>query len=266
MTSGLLSVEEAQARAVATVRPLGAERVGLSGALGRVLAETVRATGDVPPHDNSAMDGFAVRASDVAGPVELRIIGEVAAGHVATRPLAAGEAYRIMTGAPIPPGADAVVMVESTEEIGDRVRLSAEVPLGQHVRRRGDDLRAGAEVLRPGVTLGPAELGILASVKRASIAVTRRPEVALLATGDELRDLDQPLDPGAIPDTNSYTLAALVRKAGGVPRVLPIVRDDRALLRAAIEEARAADLIVSTGGVSVGAHDHVKEVLAELGA
>jgi molybdopterin molybdotransferase len=267
MSEALLSVEEAAAQAVAVVRPGGVERVGLREALGRVLAEDVRATADVPPHDNSAMDGYAVRAADLAVvPRELQVVGEVAAGHVASRPLAAGETYQIMTGAPIPPGADAVVMVELTERAGDRVRFTKSPPPGEHLRRRGEDVRAGAIVLERGVTLGPGELGVLASVRRSSLEVGRRPVVAILATGDELRDLDQPLDPGAIPDTNSYTLAALVSQAGGLPRVAPIVRDDRALLRAAIEDARSADLIVSSGGVSVGEHDHVKSVLAELGA
>ncbi len=263
----LLSVEAAQAHAVAPVRSTGVERVGVGEALGRVLGEEVRAPADVPPHDNSAMDGYAVRAADLAaGRLELTVIGEVAAGYVALRALGAGEAYQIMTGAPIPPGADAVVMVESTERTGDRVRIGKPAQAGEHIRGRGEDIRAGAVVLGRGVTLGPAELGVLASVRRARVLVARRPMVAVLATGDELRDVDEPLDPGAIPDTNSYALAALVRAAGGVPCVAPIVRDDPARIRAAIEAARSADLIVSSGGVSVGEHDHVKAVLAELGA
>jgi molybdopterin molybdotransferase len=262
----LISVEEAQRRALAPVRALGAERVPVAAALGRVLAEEVTAPHDVPPHDNSAMDGYAVRAADAADGAQLRVVGEVAAGQVATRALAAGEAYRIMTGAPIPPGADAVVMQEYCERAGDVVTLRRTAKLREHIRDRGEDVRAGAVVLRPGVTLRAAELGTLAAARRAQVAVTRRPVVALLSTGDELRDVDQPLDPGAIADTNSYALAALVREAGGEPRVLPIARDDKPALAAAIAEARRADLIVSTGGVSVGEHDHVKAVLAELGA
>jgi molybdopterin molybdotransferase len=171
-----------------------------------------------------------------------------------------------MTGAPLPPGADAVVMQEQAERRGDIVRLHNIVRPREHVRDRGEDVRAGDRVLLRGVTLRAAELGTLASARRASVAVTRRPLVAVLATGDELRDLDQPLDAGAIPDTNSYTLAALVRECGGEPILHPIVRDDRSALKRAITEARDADLIVSTGGVSVGEHDHVKAVLAELGA
>ncbi|MGZ3425567.1 MAG: molybdopterin molybdotransferase MoeA, partial [Polyangia bacterium] len=242
------------------------ERVAVAAALGRVLAEDVVAPHDVPPHDNSAMDGYAVRTADAVDGAELSVVGEIAAGQVATRALAAGEAYRIMTGAPIPPGADAVIMQEHCERSGERVRLRRAVKLRDHIRDRGEDVRAGQVVLRRGVTLRAAELGALASARRAQVAVTRRPEVAILSTGDELRDADQPLVPGAIADTNSYALAALVREAGGAPRVLPIVRDDKAVLAAAIDDARRADLIVSTGGVSVGEHDHVKAVLAELGA
>jgi molybdopterin molybdotransferase len=266
----LLTVEAAQALAVAVARRLGAERVAVREALGRVLAEDVIAPDDVPPHRNSAMDGFAVRAADVgAAPVELRVVGEIAAGHPAARALGAGEAMRIMTGAPLPDGADAVVMVERTEAAAaarDRVRVLEAARAGQHLREAGEDVRRGDAVVRAGATLGAAELGVIASARRAHVAVARRPIVALLSTGDELRDVDQPLDAGAIADTNSYALAALVREAGGVPRVSPIVRDDPALLRAAIEDARAADFVVSTGGVSVGEHDHVKAVLAELGA
>ncbi|HUS66080.1 MAG TPA: gephyrin-like molybdotransferase Glp, partial [Kofleriaceae bacterium] len=238
----------------------------LSDGLGRVLAEAVTARADVPPHDNSAMDGFAVRAADLAVANELSVLGEIAAGHPAERPLGTGQAYRIMTGAPIPAGADAVVMVENTEAHGDRVRVLKTPQVHENIRDRGEDVRTGQVVLEPGRTLGPAELGVLASLQRASVQVARRPEVAVLTTGDELCDLDEPLRPGAVPDTNSYAMAALVRAAGGVPRVAPIVRDDPAVLRAAIEQARTADLIVSTGGVSVGEHDHVKAVLAALGA
>jgi len=263
----MISVEEAQARALAVAPARTVERVGLREAYGRVLAEEVRARADVPPHDNSAMDGFAVRSDDVtAGKLDLVVAAEVAAGHVAARAVGAGEAFKIMTGAPMPAGADAVVMVEKTESAGGRVRLLEPVRAGENVRRAGEDLRAGSSVLAPGVRLGAAELGVLASVQHASVLVARRPEVAILVTGDELRDLHQPLDAGAIADTNSYALDGLVRDAGGQPRVLPIVRDDPTLLRQAIEAARTADLIVSSGGVSVGEHDHVKPVLAELGA
>jgi molybdopterin molybdotransferase len=259
-----LSVEEAQARALQVVRRVGAERIAVRQALGRVVAEDVAAPGDVPPHDDSAMDGFAVRAAD--GLAERRIVGEAAAGHPAGRAVGDGEAIRIMTGAPVPDGADAVVMVEHTHSSGDRVTPTRAVKPGDHVRRRGEDVRAGQCVLRSGETVGAAELGVLASLRRAAVLVARRPVVAVLSTGDELRDVDQPLVPGAIADTNSYALQALVEEAGAVARVSPIVPDDPEVLRAALEEARSADLIVTSGGVSVGEHDHVKRVLGELGA
>jgi molybdopterin molybdotransferase len=231
-----------------------------------VLAEEVRAPGDVPPHDNSAMDGYALRAADGLDGAALRVSGEVAAGQVAARAVGVGEAFRIMTGAPIPAGADAVVMQEHTTREGDIVRLHKSARAGEHIRRRGEDLRAGDVVLRPGTTIDAAAIGVLASARRAQLAVTRRPVVAIVSTGDELRDLDQPLDPGAIAESNSRALAALVRAAGAIPRTLPLVSDDRARIAAALEEAARADLVVSTGGVSVGDYDHVKDVLTQLGA
>jgi molybdopterin molybdotransferase len=171
-----------------------------------------------------------------------------------------------MTGAPVPTGADAVVMLEDATTSADRVRVRGPVPSGQHVRPRGDHLRAGDVLLRAGARVSPAAIGVLASQQRSSITVARRPEVAILATGDELRDLDQPLSDAAIADSNSRAIAALVRRAGGLPRLSPLVPDDRRAVREAIEAARSAELIVSIGGVSVGAHDHVKEVLDALGA
>jgi molybdopterin molybdotransferase len=260
----MISVEEAQARALQVVRRVGAERIAVRQSPGRVLAEEIVAPGDVPPHDDSAMDGFALRSSE--GAAERRIIGEAAAGHPFAHAVGAGECVRIMTGAPVPEGADAVVMVEHTQVAGERMTPSREPKPGDHVRRRGEDVRAGQVVLRAGDTVGPAELGVLASLRRAAVRVARRPEVAILSTGDELRDVDQPLSPGAISDTNSYALQALVEEAGGIARISPIVRDDPAELKAALEEAQAADLIVTSGGVSVGEHDHVKAVLASLGA
>jgi molybdopterin molybdotransferase len=264
----LLSVEQAQERALAAVRLCGPERVAVTAALGRVLAEEIRAPFDVPPHDNSAMDGFAVRSEDARQPgARLTVIGEAAAGQVVTRALVAGEAYRIWTGAPLPPGADAVVMQEKATLEGDLVTLEVAARTRENVRDRGEDVRADEVVLRPGVTLRAAELGTLVSARRAIVAVARRPRVAILSTGDELRDVDQPLEPGAIGETNSYALMALCLEAGAEPRIMPLVRDEPHAIRAAILDARAgADVIVSTGGVSVGARDHVKPVLAELGA
>ncbi len=262
----LHSVEAAQALAVTLVRTLGPERVMLDRALGRVLAQAMVAPFDLPPDDNSAMDGFALRSSDVATvPAELEILGEVAAGQIAPVGLDAGRCYRIMTGATIPLGADAVVMVEHTEIAGDRVRVLKAARSGDHIRLRGSDVARGQAVLEPGTTIGPAEIGLLAALKCASVQVTRRPQVAILSTGDELCAIDEPLRPGKISDSNSYALAALVEQAGGQPQLFPIVRDRPEAVRAAMQQAMRADLIVSSGGVSVGEHDYVKQVLEQLG-
>jgi molybdopterin molybdotransferase len=262
----LHSVEEAQAIAVAAARSSGPERIAIDQALGRVLAETVMARVDLPPGDDSAMDGYAVRAADVTGPeAELRVVGESAAGHAYPAEVSAGQTVRIMTGALVPAGADAVVMVEDTTVSGDRVRVRGPAHRGQHIRPRGDHVRSGDLLLAPGTWLSPAAIGVLASQQRSSITVARRPEVAILATGDELRDLDQPLANGTIADSNSRAVAALVRQAGGIPWLQPLIPDEPGSVRAAMEAARSADLIVSIGGVSVGEHDHVKAVLGELG-
>jgi molybdopterin molybdotransferase len=268
----MISVEEAQALAIGAVRPSGRERVTLAAARGRVLAESVAARVDVPPHRNSAMDGWAVRAADTAqAPVVLRVVGESAAGRVAARALAPSEAMRISTGAVVPDGADAVVMVErsapvTTDEGAPAVRIEVAARAGDHIREPGEDVRRGTAVLAPGQVLDAASIALLAAVRRAVVTVSRAPEVALISTGDELRDVDEELGPGAIAESNGLMLAALVEAAGGRPRVLPIARDDRAAIAAAFRDASSADLVVTTGGVSVGAHDHVKDVLADLGA
>ncbi len=268
-----LSVEESQERVVALTTKTGVERVPLADSLGRILREVVRARANVPPHPNSAMDGYAVRAADLVGagaetPVRLQMIGESAAGHAAGMALGAGQAIRIMTGALIPAGADSVVMVEHTHaEPNDMVRTERATKVGDHIRPAGDDMREGDLILLDGERISPSSIGLLASLKRSSIDVARKPTVSIFSTGDELRDLDDAAnDPATIADSNSYTLAALVREAGGEPLVHPIVRDNPADLRAAIERAKTSDLILSTGGVSVGEHDHVKEVLTDLGA
>jgi molybdopterin molybdotransferase len=218
------------------------------------------------------MDGWAVRAADTAGaPVVLRVVGEAAAGRVAARALGPGEAMRISTGAVVPDGADAVVMVErsapaTAEDGAAAVRIEVAARVGDHIRHPGEDVRAGAVVLARGRVLDAAALGLLAAVRRAVVTVARVPEVALVSTGDELREVDEELGPGAIAETNGVTIGALVEEAGGRVRLLPIARDDRGAIAAAFTEARSADLVVTTGGVSVGAHDHVKDVLQTLGA
>jgi molybdopterin molybdotransferase len=267
----MLSVEEALERVLAAVARLGAESVPLPLALGRVLAEPVIAARDMPPWDNSSMDGYAVRAADTAmatgaRPVRLRVVGEVAAGTIAPRPLGAGEAYRILTGAPVPPGGDAVVPQEDIRRDADGIWLDRAVEPGACVRPRGEDIRVGDRVLEPGVPLRPAALGVLAALGRAQVRVYQRPRVAILSTGDELAEPEASLGPGQIPNSNTYTLAGLVLEAGGVPVSLGIARDDRRELEEHIRWGLGADVLVSSAGVSVGDRDLVREVMERLGA
>ena len=261
-----MNADDALARILASVPGLPAVDAPLLDALGLVLAEDIAADRDVPPFRNSAMDGYAVRGDDVAAaPVELRVVGEVAAGAFPDRAVGPGEAMRIMTGAPIPDGADTVVRVEDTDNASDVVTITAATPKGMATRQAGEDLRKGETVLTKGTVLRAAEIGLLASVGRARIRVRKRPRVAVFSTGDEIVDLDQPMDRGQIHDSNRYTLASAIRAAGAEPWVRGIVRDSPDVLRAALREAVAADAIVTSGGVSVGDHDHLKPVLSELG-
>lgn len=261
-------------RAVSLVRgearPLPGETIALAAAHGRVLAEDVTAPHPVPPFENSTVDGYAVRAADVAGaseerPVELAVAGEVMAGDPGRAALAPGTALRIMTGAPVPPGADAVVMLEWTESLPGRVRVEREVEAGRFIRRVGEDVREGEVVLRAGTRIGAAELGVLASLGRTSFAVRRRPRVAVLATGDELLEAHEPLAPGRIRSSNSWTLAAQAREAGADVHDLGIARDDPRDLAMRLEQGRDHDVLLTSGGVSVGDRDLVQSVLAGLG-
>jgi len=268
----VLSVEEALERILATVHVLEPERVGLLEAAGRVLAESVTADRDIPPLTNSAMDGYAVRGADAeqAGehaPVRLRVVGEVAAGHVSEVEVAPGTTVRIMTGAPVPAGADTVVRFEDALQNGEWVEVLRATPAGTNVRPAGEDVRAGQVVLAPGKVLRSQEIGMLAAVGRTEVAVVRRPRVAILATGDEVVPPDQPPGPGQIRDANSYTVAAQVQAYGGVPLLLGVARDQEELVRRGMQEAlaRKADLVITSGGVSVGDFDLVKQVLAAEG-
>ncbi|PYM67181.1 MAG: molybdopterin molybdenumtransferase MoeA [Candidatus Rokuibacteriota bacterium] len=267
----MLAVEEAIDRILRVIPVLGVETVSLPEALGRVLAEPVLATRDLPPWDNSSMDGYALRAADVGAarpddPVRLRVVGEVPAGTVAPRPLAAGEVYRVLTGAPIPAGADAVAPQEDVERDGDWLRVSRPVAPAAYVRPRGEDVRGGDRLLEPGLTLGPAALGVLAAVGRPTVRVYQRPRVALLSTGDELVDLNGELGPGQIPNSNTYSLAAQVQAAGGVPVNLGIARDRLEEIEERLRGGLTADILVSSAGVSVGDRDFVREALSRLGA
>lgn len=266
----MISVRSALDVVVGDVRPLGSERVALPQALGRVLAASIQATRDVPPFRNAAMDGYAVRAADVATaaaeqPVSLRVLETVGAGSLPSANVTAGTAVKIMTGSPMPDGADAVVRVEDTRERQGSVRVSVPVSTGTHVRHPGEDMRCGDIVLGPCRALRPADIGLLASLGIAVVPVRRRPTVAILATGDELVELGQPLAAGQIVNSNAYTLAAAVEEAGAIPRVLGIVRDTPAATRDAFAEAFLADVVLSTGGVSMGAFDLVRQTLADLG-
>jgi molybdopterin molybdotransferase len=259
----LITVGEAWERVLQAVRPLGSEPVALGQALGRVLAEDVESPVDVPPFDSSAMDGFAV----VAGPAaELRVTGESRAGHPADVGVEPGAAIRIATGAVVPRGADAVVPIEHVEQGADGQVRVPQTRGGANVRRAGEDVRAGQTVLRAGTTLGPAELGVLASLGRAEISCARWPRVVVLVTGDELVEPGEPLEPGRIWSSNAYALSGQIAESGARLVRRETVRDTAEETRAALERALGdSDLVCVSGGVSVGPHDHVKRALAELG-
>jgi molybdopterin molybdotransferase len=240
--------------------------VPLAEAVGRVLADCPPSDRDLPPFDRSTMDGYAVRAGDLACGNRLRCVGNLAAGAVSSRPVGPGEALRIMTGAPLPEGADSVVMVEETREEGDHVLIEAEVTRGQNIHGRGSDLRRGERPLTPGSRLTPAHVPVLATLGCTEVAVFRRPVVAILTSGDELVEPGEVPGPGRIRDSNRSTLAAQVRSAGGVPRPLPIVRDDVTLLEGAVQQGLDADVLLLTGGSSVGDRDYSEEVIARTGA
>jgi molybdopterin molybdotransferase len=262
--SELISIDEAQGRVLDAVRPLATEDVPLAEALGRVLAEDVASAIDVPPFDSSAMDGYAV----VAGPgAELEVVGESRAGRPADAAAEPGKAIRISTGGAVPDGATAVVPVERSEALGNagaRVRVGPSVP-GDNIRRAGEDVRAGRLVLPRGTSLGPPELGVAASVGRASLRCARRPRVAILVTGDELTEPGQPLGPGGIYSSNAWALAAQAERAGARVTSRETVRDDPAGTRSALAGGLdSSDVVIVSGGVSVGPHDYVKPALAEL--
>jgi molybdopterin molybdotransferase len=268
--SVMISADQALQIVLENVAPLGVERIPILEALGRVLAEDISSSRDIPGFDNSAMDGYAVRAADLArasetNPVKLAVVETVGAGQMPTRRLGAGEATRTMTGAPVAEGADAVIPVERTRGTGDLVEFLAAAEKGAFIRPRGEDLRQGELVMSAGKTLTPADLGMLASVNRAMVEVIRRPRVAIVATGDELVDVDlQPVG-AQVVNSSAYALAGAVREAGADPTILKVARDDAREIRERLAEAMTFDAVLSTGGVSVGQFDHVKGALDELG-
>jgi len=264
VSSAPISIAAARAAVLAACAPLGHEPVPVEQALDRVLAGDLVAAADVPRFVNSAMDGFAVRSD--ASSRTLRVVGESRAGAPATVALGEGEAIRISTGAPLPDGADAVVRLEDAREQNGRVALAQPVAPGANVRRPGEDLRAGATVLPAGTRLGPAELGVAVSAGAGTLSCARRPRVAVLCTGDELREPGAALGPGEIHNSNAVALAALAARAGAEVLGARAVADEPAATEVAFADALArADVVVASGGVSVGPHDHVKDALAALG-
>ena len=259
----LLSIDEALARVLARAQPLDAERVPVAAAAGRVLAEDVAARVDLPPFASSAMDGFAVRAADLPG--SLPVVFRIAAGLPADRPLAPGEAMEISTGGAVPEGADSVVPIESVVTIDNNVEIADGVRSGAHVRPAGGDVRAGDALLDAGTLLGAAQVGGLAAAGVADVLCSRRPTVVVLSTGTELRTPADELGPGQIYESNGPMLAAAFESAGALVERIGRVADDEESHRRALERGLAADVLVSSGGVSVGPHDLVRRILAELG-
>ncbi len=267
---GLIDIDAARARVLARVGPTGSEDVALRRAEGRRLAAAARSRVDVPGFDNSAMDGWAVRATDTGGataeaPARLRIVGESRAGQPAAAEVGGGEAVAISTGAMVPGGADAVVRVEDTERRDGEVAIGAAVEAGTNIRRRAEDITAGEEILAPGTLVGAAELGALAAGGIPSVACARRPRVAVLLTGDELVEPERELGPGQIHDSNAYAVPPLASAAGAEVGVVEVIGDDRDGTAEAIRRGLEGDLLVVCGGVSVGEHDHVRPALESLG-
>lgn len=268
----MLTVEEARALVLARFHPLETEEAPLTEALGRVLAEDALAREASPPFANSAMDGYALRSADThhaspQNPVRLRLVGEVPAGSVYPSVVQTGEAVRILTGAPLPDGADAALQQELTEVADGWVTMTQPVAPETNVRHAGEDARPGMLLARAGAELGPAEIALLASLGVSPVRVTRRPRVAILATGDELAPLGQPLKPGQIHESNTPYLIAAVTRAGGAPTALGIAPDRAEALREKLALAREGfDLVITSGGVSVGDYDLVKQMLSEQGS
>ena len=271
----MISVEQALEKILDYVGVLGAEEIPILDTPGQVLAEDVVSDINVPPLDNSAMDGYAVIAEDTRGaqqqsPKGLEVIGTIPAGSISEKKVTPGTSMRIMTGAPVPNGADAVVQFENTDETqrepnSSDIGILAEANPGLNIRRAGEDINRGAVTLRQGTVLQSAEIGVLASLGRTSVRVIRRPVVAILSTGDEVVDISQPLPPGKIYNSNTYSLAALVKRYGGIPRLLGIAQDNEDSLTTKLNQGLDSDMLITTGGVSMGDYDVVKDILAKEG-
>lgn len=267
----MISVEEARKIILAEIRRMGTERVLLSNALGRVLSEDLLSALDHPPWDTSAMDGYAVRWNDTAGasrtnPRTLKIIEEIPAGTLPQKKIEPGEASKIMTGAPVPEGAEAIVKVEETERHGDQVKILEAADDGDFIRKKGEAIRTGDLILKKGIRIRPADIAMMASIGRSVVPVYQQPRVAILSTGDELAELDEPRGPNKILNSNGYGVAAQVIEAGGLPINLGIAKDTREDLDKKLRGGLHADFLIASGGVSMGDYDFVQEVLMELGA
>jgi len=261
----MISVAEARARILDGLNPTGPETVALAEAHGRVTARPVIARLTQPPADVSAMDGYAVPSADAPAGAALRVIGSAPAGRPFAGRVGPGEAVRIFTGSVVPEGADAVALQEDTSREDDRVILRESAITGRHIRRAGQDFRAGEQVIAQGRRLTARDLGLAAAANHPWLTVHRRPRVAILATGDEIALPGEPIPPGGIVSSNTHALAALVRAAGGEALVLPVARDDRAAIAAVADWAAGADMLLTSGGASVGEHDLVQAALAERG-
>ncbi len=267
----MLSVEEARQQMLETIPVLPTEKRGILECANYVLAEELKATENIPPFDNSAMDGYAVRAADVKAaskenPIVLSVVETIAAGYAPSKPASSGQAARIMTGAMMPEGADAVVMQEVTELNGDKVTIFESVEKNENVRFTGESVQHGDSVMLPGKVLRPPEVSMLASLNCSEVTVYQKPKVAIVSTGDELTPLGEPLTPGKIRDSNRYGIFAQVQNAGGIPIDMGIAPDDETETERIFRESIAkADALITSGGVSVGEHDIVKNVLTKLG-
>ncbi|OGP95664.1 MAG: hypothetical protein A2157_09335 [Deltaproteobacteria bacterium RBG_16_47_11] len=266
----MISFEEALDNILSRIQPLGLEKVLLLESLGRIIGEDTYARRDIPPLDNSAMDGYALRFEDIREtskdhPVRLKVIEDLPAGFVSKKTIGKGQAIRIMTGAPIPKGADTVIPVEETTK-GDGFAFILKVASpGENIRRSGEDVKKGNRVISKGDMIRPAEVGMLSSVGRSSVFVYQKPLVAILCTGDELVDMDEDLDESKIISSNSYTLAAQVKDCGAVPVLLGIARDKKEEIREKLRQGIRADVLISSAGVSVGDYDFAKDALGDLG-
>jgi molybdopterin molybdotransferase len=266
----MVTVEEALDKILSRIEPLGFEKVSILEALGRVIAEDIYADRDIPPFDNSGMDGYAVRSEDIRNassyrPVRLEVIEDLAAGFISKKELKQGKAIRIMTGAPIPKGADTIVPVEDTKQEGQFVVIFETVSPGEYIRRAGEDVKIGERVISRGDLFRPAEVGMLASIARSYVSVYQRPMVAILCTGEELVDVDGKVEGVKIVSSNSYTLAAQVKDCGAIPIQLGIARDRKDEIKEKLLQGARADVLISSAGVSVGDYDFVKDALNDLG-